>query len=135
MSRIEIAAELCKACELCISVCPKDCITRSDTLNRYGVYPMQMRDDAECTACTLCATMCPDTAIEVFRTIVEKPVVAKPVAETPVAATPQAPAGIAGMTAGPVENGPAAGGNGDTHASAVQPSAAAATPQSEEAAR
>ena len=50
MSRIEIAAELCKACELCIAVCPKDCIEQSDTLNRYGVYPMRMRDGAECTA-------------------------------------------------------------------------------------
>ena len=73
MSRIEIAAELCKACELCISVCPKNCIEQSDTLNRYGVYPMRMRDLAECTGCTLCATMCPDAAIEVYRTVVEKP--------------------------------------------------------------
>ncbi|MEN6452578.1 MAG: ferredoxin family protein [Thermoguttaceae bacterium] len=72
MSRIEIAAELCKACELCIAVCPKNCIEQSDTLNRYGVYPMRMRADAECTGCTLCATMCPDTAIEVYRTVVEK---------------------------------------------------------------
>ena len=47
--------------------------SRADTLNRYGVYPMRMRDDAECTGCTLCATMCPDTAIEVYRTVVEKP--------------------------------------------------------------
>ena len=73
MSRIEIAAELCKACELCISVCPKDCIEQSDTLNRYGVYPMRMREAAECSGCTLCATMCPDAAIEVYRTVVEKP--------------------------------------------------------------
>jgi 2-oxoglutarate ferredoxin oxidoreductase subunit delta len=73
MSRIEIAAELCKACELCISVCPKNCIQQSDTLNRYGVYPMRMKDLAECTGCTLCATMCPDTAITVYRTVVEKP--------------------------------------------------------------
>jgi 2-oxoglutarate ferredoxin oxidoreductase subunit delta len=73
MSRIEISAEMCKACELCIAVCPKDCITRSDTLNRYGVYPMRMRDDAPCIGCALCATMCPDTAIEVYRTAAEKP--------------------------------------------------------------
>lgn len=72
MSRIVIDPELCKACELCISVCPKECIEQSDTLNRYGVYPMQMRDGAECTGCTLCATMCPDTAIEVYRTVADK---------------------------------------------------------------
>ncbi len=73
MSRIEISAEMCKACELCIAVCPKDCITHSDTLNRYGVYPMRMRDDAPCIGCAQCATMCPDTAIEVYRTVAEKP--------------------------------------------------------------
>ena len=72
MSRIEITAELCKACELCVLFCPKDCIEQSDTLNRYGVYPMRMRDGAECTGCTMCATMCPDAAIEVFRTEKEK---------------------------------------------------------------
>jgi 2-oxoglutarate ferredoxin oxidoreductase subunit delta len=78
MSRIEISAELCKACELCISVCPKECIEQSDTLNRYGVYPMRMKAGAPCTACTLCATMCADTAIEVYRTVVEKPAAEKP---------------------------------------------------------
>jgi 2-oxoglutarate ferredoxin oxidoreductase subunit delta len=90
MSRIEIAAELCKACELCISVCPKDCIQQSDTLNRYGVYPMRMRDLAECTGCALCATMCPDAAIEVYRTVVEKP--QQPAAPTvPAASVDMAP--------------------------------------------
>ncbi len=72
MSRIEINPELCKACEVCLAFCPKDCIQQSDTLNRYGVYPMQMKEAAECTGCTLCATMCPDTAITVYRTVVEK---------------------------------------------------------------
>ena len=72
MSRIEIAAELCKACELCVAACPKECIVHSDTLNAYGVYPMRMRDDAECIACAQCALMCPDAAIEVYRTTREK---------------------------------------------------------------
>ncbi len=72
MSRIVIDPEMCKACELCISVCPKDCIVQSDTLNRYGVYPMRMREGAECTGCAMCATMCPDAAIEVYRSAREK---------------------------------------------------------------
>jgi len=83
MSRIEIAAELCKACEVCISVCPKNCIEQSDTLNRYGVYPMRMREGAECIGCALCATMCPDTAIEVYRTVAEKAPAEKQPAEQP----------------------------------------------------
>ena len=68
MSRIVIDPEMCKACELCIAVCPKECIEQSDTLNRYGVFPMRMREGAECIGCALCATMCPDTAIEVYKT-------------------------------------------------------------------
>lgn len=88
MSRIEIAAELCKACELCISVCPNDCIEQSDTLNRYGVFPMRMRADAQCTGCTLCATICPDTAIEVYRTVAAKAPAEKAVgAEQPALST------------------------------------------------
>jgi len=86
MSRIEIAAELCKACELCISVCPNECIEQSDTLNRYGVFPMRMRADARCTACTLCATICPDTAIEVYRTVEEKAPAEKAATESEQAA-------------------------------------------------
>jgi 2-oxoglutarate ferredoxin oxidoreductase subunit delta len=69
MSRIEVAAELCKSCELCMAVCPKGCIEHADTLNRYGVYPVKMREGAECIACSQCALMCPDAAIEVYRTV------------------------------------------------------------------
>jgi 2-oxoglutarate ferredoxin oxidoreductase subunit delta len=72
MSRIEVAAELCKSCELCISVCPKDCIEHAGALNRYGVFPVRMRKDAACIGCSQCAIICPDTAIEVFRTVVEE---------------------------------------------------------------
>ncbi|MBN1908910.1 MAG: 4Fe-4S dicluster domain-containing protein [Pirellulales bacterium] len=72
MSHIEIAAKWCKSCEICVSVCPKDCIVQSDTLNQYGVYPMTMREDAECIGCAACAMMCPDTAIEVYRTVKNK---------------------------------------------------------------
>ena len=69
MSRIEVAAELCKSCELCMAVCPKDCIEHAGTLNRYGVYPVRMKKAAACIGCSQCAIMCPDAAIEVFRTV------------------------------------------------------------------
>jgi len=72
MSRIVILSEYCKGCELCISVCPKNCIVRSDTLNSYGVYPMKFCEGAECIGCSQCAVMCPDTAIEVYRTETKK---------------------------------------------------------------
>ena len=34
---------------------------------------MRMREGAECTGCTMCAVMCPDTAIEVYRSVADKP--------------------------------------------------------------
>ena len=55
MSYVVVAAELCKDCGLCVSVCPKDCLEHCQALNRYGVYPMRMREGAECTGCTMCA--------------------------------------------------------------------------------
>jgi 2-oxoglutarate ferredoxin oxidoreductase subunit delta len=72
MFRIEVAPELCKSCELCIAVCPKDCIEHAGTLNRYGVYPVRMKKNAACIGCSQCAIMCPDAAIEVFRSVVEE---------------------------------------------------------------
>ncbi len=71
MSRIVVSPEWCKGCELCVSVCPKDCLEHSDALNRYGVYPIRMRAGAECIGCSQCAVMCPDAAIEVYRTAKE----------------------------------------------------------------
>ena len=61
-----------QVCELCIAVCPKDCLEHAGTLNRYGVYPVRMKKDAACIGCSQCAIMCPDTAIEVYRTVVEE---------------------------------------------------------------
>ncbi|HYA92072.1 MAG TPA: 4Fe-4S binding protein, partial [Thermodesulfobacteriota bacterium] len=36
---IEIDAELCKDCKLCISVCPHRLIESSDRMNQKGYYP------------------------------------------------------------------------------------------------
>lgn len=73
MSHVVIAAELCKGCELCMAVCPKNCFEHADSLNAYGVYPIRLTADAQCTGCSSCAVMCPDTAIEVYRDVAEKP--------------------------------------------------------------
>jgi 2-oxoglutarate ferredoxin oxidoreductase subunit delta len=73
MSRVKVADEMCKGCDLCISVCPKGCLEHSPVLNHYGVYPVRMRNGADCTGCSQCAAMCPDAGIEVFRSAAEKP--------------------------------------------------------------
>jgi 2-oxoglutarate ferredoxin oxidoreductase subunit delta len=69
---ILIDRELCKGCQLCMSVCPKHLIRVSDKLNQKGYYPAELGDtkgneDHQCTGCTQCATICPDVAIEVYR--------------------------------------------------------------------
>lgn len=59
--------ERCKACELCVPTCPKDCIEIGQSLNRQG-YPAAVfaRPD-DCTGCAACAETCPDVAILVWR--------------------------------------------------------------------
>lgn len=69
---IKINSEVCKGCGLCISVCPKQIIAVSDSINHQGYYPSKSIDDnnpegKKCTACAMCATICPDVAIEVYR--------------------------------------------------------------------
>ena len=69
--RVTIDREICKACYLCISVCPNEVISVSDRLNQQGYYPaeIKMKDNNNkgCAACSMCATICPDIAIEVYR--------------------------------------------------------------------
>ncbi|OPL11489.1 MAG: hypothetical protein AVO39_05265 [delta proteobacterium MLS_D] len=70
---ILIERDTCKACGLCISVCPQQVIGFSDTLNEKGYYPAEFLDQVDadtlnhCTGCAFCAIICPDVAIEVYR--------------------------------------------------------------------
>ena len=69
--RISIDREYCKGCYLCISVCPNNIISISESLNQQGYYPAEMKEntnsDKKCVACARCAIICPDIAIEVYR--------------------------------------------------------------------
>ncbi len=67
MGKIEVNRERCKACGLCIPVCPKKLIVRSQTPNSQGFYPAEQNGEEECTGCALCAEVCPDVVIEVWR--------------------------------------------------------------------
>ena len=69
--RIEINAERCKGCYLCIRACPRDLIEHSKNLNGAGYYPAVPKETLECTACGMCWQVCPDTAITVYRYIKE----------------------------------------------------------------
>ena len=75
--RIEIDAEHCKGCELCVTVCPQDVIHMSDTFNAKGYHPAELVDPQnECTGCAVCAVICPDAMITVFRQITPRVAVA-----------------------------------------------------------
>ena len=57
-SRIEITAPWCKACDVCVRVCPEGCLRLGD-----GVAEVVNAD--LCTGCRLCERLCPDFAITV----------------------------------------------------------------------
>ncbi len=64
--KIEINAELCKGCELCITTCPKRILRLDEELNSSGYFTVNVTDMEMCTGCTLCAQICPELAIEVW---------------------------------------------------------------------
>lgn len=67
--RIVVNDGLCKGCELCTTVCPKDLITMAmNRLTPKGYHPAALNDPrGECTGCGICALICPDAAITVYR--------------------------------------------------------------------
>ena len=69
MGRIVIDKESCKACNICMEVCPKHLIMPSCETNAHGVNFAEFKDDKkECLGCAICANCCPDAAItEVYK--------------------------------------------------------------------
>jgi 2-oxoglutarate ferredoxin oxidoreductase subunit delta len=65
--RIEIDFERCKACELCVPACPKDCIGMGTAINRQGYGSAVFERPDDCTGCAFCAETCPDACILVWR--------------------------------------------------------------------
>jgi 2-oxoglutarate ferredoxin oxidoreductase subunit delta len=65
--QVALDLELCKACGICIDLCPEDVFDR----DKLG-YPIVARVD-DCTSCLLCELHCPDFAIEVRRRARKKP--------------------------------------------------------------
>lgn len=68
-SYIIIDKDLCKACHICISVCPREIIRISEGINQFGYNYAEVNvvKAHECTGCKSCAVMCPDVAISVYR--------------------------------------------------------------------
>ena len=56
---ININLKWCKACGICVDLCPAQVLSK----NEKG-YP-EVKDEKKCTKCKLCELRCPDFAIEI----------------------------------------------------------------------
>lgn len=64
---VEIDANRCKGCELCVFECPAHTLRLSDTVNIRGFrHSVQIEPD-HCIGCASCALICPDGCITVYR--------------------------------------------------------------------
>lgn len=57
--RLEITAQWCKSCDICVKLCPERCLRLNDE------RIVELTDPARCTGCRLCEWLCPDFAIRV----------------------------------------------------------------------
>ncbi len=61
-----IAAEFCKGCAICTTVCPEDLLKIDHSrLNTQGYHPVCVDDAQLCVGCGNCTIMCPDNALAV----------------------------------------------------------------------
>jgi 2-oxoglutarate ferredoxin oxidoreductase subunit delta len=64
---LDIAADRCKGCGLCVAVCPKGILALDASIvNELGYHPIRLIDAPACTSCALCARICPDAVFGVF---------------------------------------------------------------------
>jgi len=64
---LEIAAERCKGCGLCVAICPHAALDMDpQVVNPLGYHPVRLIDAAACTSCALCARICPDAVFAVY---------------------------------------------------------------------
>ena len=58
-NRVDVDADLCKACRVCVETCPKHCLVPGSDINVLGYQAVRFESE-ECTACGLCFYVCPE---------------------------------------------------------------------------
>lgn len=67
--RVEIEADLCKGCLLCIEACPPGVLVVAKNLNKMGYRPVEYLGE-RCTSCGVCYYICPEPgSIRVYKRI------------------------------------------------------------------
>lgn len=65
--RVEFIEARCKACSLCVEVCPVHILAIGEGINQGGYHPAYCIDQEKCIACKSCSTICPDCVITVYK--------------------------------------------------------------------
>ena len=60
---VYIDGKICKGCQLCISICPKDVFEAGNKVNDKGFVIPEVAHQDKCIKCKLCEISCPDLAI------------------------------------------------------------------------
>lgn len=63
---VQIRAELCKGCDLCVAICPEHVLEMTEQINDKG-WPVVTLAREGCTGCRLCALACPDGVFTVYQ--------------------------------------------------------------------
>ena len=66
MAKVQVNENLCKGCELCVQVCPRQVLALAkERLNAKGYHPCEVVKPDDCIGCAMCYMTCPDVAIRV----------------------------------------------------------------------
>lgn len=67
MVRVEFNEKRCKACGLCVDVCPAGIIrVNTDRVQVNGLGCAEITEN-KCIGCRSCVTVCPDTVISLYK--------------------------------------------------------------------
>lgn len=63
---VEINADQCKGCAICVQVCKQACLEITDKYNSSGYFYPAVKSLDDCIGCGACVKLCPDHAVIVY---------------------------------------------------------------------